>query len=327
MVQFPDRRMRRLRMNPLLRDLVRETHLHLSDLVAPIFVCPGSGLRREIPSMPGVFNFSVDQAVEECRQLADLGIPAVILFGIPETKDPEGAGAWADDGIVQRALRAIRSALGDRLLLIADTCLCEYTSHGHCGHVSPGGEILNDETLALLARAAVSQARAGADIIAPSDMMDGRVRAIRQALDADGFLHTPILSYAVKYSSVFYGPFRDAAQSPPAFGDRKSHQMDPANAREALEEARLDVEEGADMLMVKPAITQLDTIAALRWAFNLPIAAYHVSGEFAMIKAAAANGWLDEAGAMWEATLAIKRAGADIIITYFARDLAPLVRR
>ncbi len=324
--QFPERRMRRLRMTPRLRDLVRETRLALDDLICPLFVCPGQGVRREIASMPGVFNFSVDQAVEECRALADLGIPAVILFGIPEAKDEQGSGAWAGEGIVQRALRAIREALGERLVLIADTCLCEYTSHGHCGLIDHAGagapQILNDPTLELLARTAVSQARAGADIIAPSDMFDGRVGAIRRALDADGFHHTPIMSYAVKYASVFYGPFRDAADSPPAFGDRKSHQMDPANAREALEEARLDADEGADILLVKPALTQLDTIASLRRAFPHPLAAYHVSGEYAMIKAAAARGWLDEAGAVWEATLAIKRAGADLIITYFAKDLA-----
>ena len=250
---YPTRRMRRLRMNPRLRDMVRETRLSLDDLIYPLFACPGSGVRREIVSMPGVYNFSVDRLVEECREVADLGIPAVLLFGIPETKDEQASGAWSDDGIVQRALRALREALGDRLVLIADTCLCEYTSHGHCGIVTASGEIANDPTVELLSRTAVSQARAGADIIAPSDMMDGRVGAIRRALDGAGLLNTPIMSYAVKYASALYGPFRDAAQSPPSFGDRKSHQMDPANIREALEEARLDVEEGADMLMVKPA--------------------------------------------------------------------------
>jgi porphobilinogen synthase len=254
--------------------------------------------------------------------VADLGLPAVLLFGLPEQKDEQASGAWSEQGIVQRALRALRAALGDRLILIADTCLCEYTSHGHCGVVSPSGEIVNDATLELLARTALSQARAGADVIAPSDMMDGRVAALRRALDGEGFLNTPILSYAVKYASAFYGPFRDAAQSPPAFGDRKSHQMDPANLREALEEARLDVAEGADLLMVKPAGTNLDVLAALRREFNLPLAAYQVSGEYAMIRAAGLNGWIDEPQAIWESTLAIKRAGADLILTYFAKELA-----
>ncbi|MEN6625701.1 MAG: porphobilinogen synthase [Candidatus Sumerlaeia bacterium] len=323
---FPIRRMRRLRMTPLLRDMVRETRLDVSDLIAPVFVCPGKGVRREIASMPGVFNLSVDEAVNECRGLADLRIPAVLLFGIPESKDEQGSGAWADDGIVQQALRAIRAALGDRLVLIADTCLCEYTSHGHCGMVGPEGKILNDPTLEILARAAVSQARAGADIVAPSDMMDGRVAAIRRALDESGFIDTPIMSYAVKFASAFYGPFRDAAQGAPKFGDRKSHQMDPANAREALEEARLDAEEGADIIIVKPALTQLDTIAAVRRELPHPLAAYHVSGEYAMLKAAARSGWLNEEAAVYEATLAIKRAGADMIITYYAAELAKMIR-
>ena len=319
---FPNRRMRRLRMNPKVRAMVRETQLTRDDLIYPLFACPGSGVRREVSSMPGVFNLSVDQIVEECREAADLGIPAVLLFGIPEEKDEAATGAWSEDGIVQRALRAVRAALGDRLVLIADTCLCEYTSHGHCGMVSAAGEIENDPTLEVLARTAVSQARAGADIIAPSDMMDGRIGAIRRALDNYGFLNTPILSYTVKYASALYGPFRDAAQSPPKFGDRRSHQMDAANVREALEEARLDAAEGADMLMVKPAGAYLDVLAALRREFDLPLAAYQVSGEYAMIKAAGLNGWIDEPAVMWETTLAIKRAGADLILTYFAKDLA-----
>ena len=322
---FPTRRMRRLRMNPKIRAMVRENRLELDDLVYPLFACPGRGVRREIGSMPGVFNFSVDTLVEECRAVADLGIPAVLLFGIPESKDEQASGAWAEDGIVQQAMRAIREALGDRLVLIADTCVCEYTSHGHCGVVSAGGEIENDSTLELLVKTAVSQARAGADIIAPSDMMDGRVGAIRRALDEAGFLNTPIMSYAVKYASALYGPFRDAAQGAPKFGDRRSHQMDSANAREAMEEARLDVLEGADMLMVKPAGAYLDILAELKRRFDLPLAAYQVSGEYSMVKAAGAKGWIDEERVMWETTLAIKRAGADMILTYFAKDLARLI--
>ena len=310
--QFPARRLRRTRMNPLLREMVRETRLDRANLIYPLFICPGQGVRHEVSSMPGVFNLSV-------------GIPAVILFGIPEAKDEQASGAWSDDGIVQRAARAIREALGDRLVIIADTCLCEYMSHGHCGVVSPGGEILNDPTLDLLARTAVSQARAGADIIAPSDMMDGRVAAIRRALDDARLINTPILSYAVKYASAFYGPFRDAAQSPPAFGDRKSHQMDPANAREAREEARLDIAEGADMLMVKPAGPYLDVLADLRAHCDLPLAAYQVSGEYAMIRAAGLNGWIDEEKVIMESLLAIKRAGADMILTYFAKTAARLL--
>jgi porphobilinogen synthase len=314
--------MRRLRMHPRMREMVRETVLTPNDLVYPLFVCPGEGVRREVASMPGVFNLSVDRLVEECREVADLGIPAVLLFGIPETRDEQASGAWSDDGIVQRALRAVKEALGERLVLIADTCLCEYTSHGHCGMVDKQGAIANDPTLAFLARTAVSQAKAGADIVAPSDMMDGRVRAIRGALDEAGRVNTPILSYAVKYASALYGPFRDAARGAPRFGDRKSHQMDPANAREAIEEARLDLDEGADMLMVKPAGPYLDILAALRREFNVPLAAYQVSGEYAMIKAAAAKGWIDEAAVMLETALAIKRAGADLILTYFAKELA-----
>jgi porphobilinogen synthase len=322
MNEFPTRRMRRMRMQPRLRDMVRETALSIDDFIYPVFACSGQGVRREVGSMPGIYNLSVDQIVEECREAADLGIPAILFFGIPESKDEQASGAWRDDGIVQQALRAVREALGDRLILIADTCLCEYTSHGHCGIVTPGGIVDNDATLELLARTALSQRHAGADIIAPSDMMDGRVAAIRRALDTAGYETTPILSYAVKYSSALYGPFRDAAQGAPKFGDRRSHQMDPANAREAIEEARLDVAEGADLLMVKPAGAYLDIIASLRREFNLPLVAYQVSGEYAMIKAAGRNGWVDEKAVMWETTLAIKRAGADLIITYFAKDLA-----
>ena len=319
---FPNRRLRRLRMNPRIRDLVRETRLGPDDLVYPLFVCPGSGVKKEVGSMPGVFNLSVDRLVEECREVAGLGIPAVILFGIPESKDPQGSGAWIDGGIVQRGLRDVKEALGEKLVLIADTCLCEYTSTGHCGIVTDQGEIANDPTLELLAKTAASQARAGADIIAPSDMMDGRVAAIRAALDGGGFSNTPILSYAVKYASAFYGPFRDAAGGAPKFGDRKSHQMDPANAREAMEEAKLDLAEGADILMVKPAGAYLDILAALRGAFDVPLAAYQVSGEYAMIKAAGQKGWIDEAAVAMESVLAIKRAGADMILTYFAKELA-----
>jgi porphobilinogen synthase len=323
---FPNRRLRRLRVDPRVRDLVRETKLGVEDLIYPLFVCPGDRVRREVASMPGVINLSIDQLVKECRAVADMGIRGVILFGIPESKDDQGSGAWRDDGIVQCALRAVKEKLEDRLLLIADTCLCEYTSHGHCGVVLKKGEIENDATLTLLALAAASQARAGADIVAPSDMMDGRVGAIRAALDAEGFANTPILAYTAKYASAFYGPFREAAQGAPQFGDRKSHQMDPANAREAIEEARLDLAEGADILMVKPALAYLDVLAALRREFNAPLAAYHVSGEYAMIRAAGARGWIDEDAAIWESTLAIKRAGADIILTYFAPRLVEMIR-
>lgn len=310
-----------------VRDLVRETDLQHDDLIYPLFACPGKKVRKEVSSMPGVFNLSVDEIVEECRRAAGLGIPGVILFGIPESKDEKATGAWAEDGIVQRATRAIKKVLGDQLLVIADTCLCEYTSHGHCGVVARGGEITNDPTLELLRKTAVSQARAGADIIAPSDMMDGRIGVIREGLDAEGFTNTPILSYAAKYASSFYGPFRDAAQGAPKFGDRKSHQMDPGNAREAIEEARLDLEEGADMLMVKPALPYLDVLATLRREFNVPIAAYQVSGEYALIRAAGLKGWVDEERVMWESVLSIKRAGADFILTYFAPQLAKIIAK
>lgn len=318
-------RPRRLRRTPELRALVRETDLTVDDLIYPLFVCPGRGVRREVPSMPGVFNLSIDQLIEDVFDARSLGLRAIILFGIPETKDEVGSEAYAEEGIVQRAIRAVKRDVPD-MIVIADNCLCEYTSHGHCGIVREG-EVVNDPTLELLARTAVSQARAGADIIAPSNMMDGCVAAIRQALDEAGFPHIPILSYAVKYASGFYGPFREAAQSAPQFGDRRGYQMDPANAREALREAALDVEQGADMLMVKPALPYLDIIRAVRERFPLPLAAYQVSGEYAMIKAAARLGWIDEERIVWETLVGIKRAGADMILTYFAKDVARRLRR
>lgn len=313
-------RPRRLRRTPEVRRLVQETRLSVEDLIYPLFVCPGEGVRREVSSMPGVYTLSIDQLIEEAHEVKRLGIPAIILFGIPERKDEQGSEAYDDQGIVQRAIRALKREVPG-LLVIADTCLCEYTSHGHCGLVRDG-EVLNDPTLELLARTAVSQARAGADIIAPSNMMDGCVAAIRQALDEAGFAHIPIMSYAVKYASAFYGPFREAAQSAPQFGDRRGYQMDPPNAREALREAALDVEQGADILMVKPALPYLDIIRQVRERFWLPVAAYQVSGEYAMIKAAARLGWLDEERIVWETLIGIKRAGADMILTYFAKDVA-----
>ncbi|OFV87515.1 MAG: delta-aminolevulinic acid dehydratase [Acidobacteria bacterium RIFCSPHIGHO2_12_FULL_67_30] len=317
---FPQTRLRRLRRTEALRRFVAETRLTVQNLVYPLFVVPGEGVRKEISSMPGVFNLSVDELVKECREVKKLGLPAVILFGIPEAKDEAGSGAYAEDGIVQRAARALKKEVPE-LLVITDVCLCEYTSHGHCGKVE-GGEIVNDPSLELLAKTALSQARAGADMVAPSDMMDGRVAAIRQALDVNGFSHISILSYAAKYASVFYGPFRDAAQSTPQFGDRRSHQMDPANADEALREVALDIEEGADIIMIKPALPYLDVIRRVRERFNVPVAAYQVSGEYSMIQAAARLGWLDRERAMMETVTAIQRAGAQIILTYFAKDLA-----
>lgn len=311
-------RPRRLRRREPLRALVRETRLAREDFILPLFVCAGEGVRREISSMPGVHNLSVDEVVREAVEAYEQGVSGVILFGLPETKDETATGAYAENGIVQQALRAIRGAVPD-LLLIADTCLCEYTSHGHCGVVRRG-EVLNDESLELIARTALSQAEAGADIIAPSAMMDGQVGAIRQALDVSGFEQIPIMSYAVKFASAFYGPFREAANSAPAFGDRRAYQMDGANAREALREAELDYAEGADFLMVKPAVAYLDILRQVRDRFDLPLAAYHVSGEYAMIKAAAQNGWIDEQRVMLETLTSIKRAGADIIITYYARE-------
>jgi porphobilinogen synthase len=303
-----------------VRDLVRETVLTKSDLIYPLFVVPGTKIKKEIKSMPGVFNLSIDELIKECKEVRDLGIPAVILFGIPEHKDEVGSEAYAENGIIQRAVRALKAEVKD-LLIITDVCMCEYTSHGHCG-VLNGEEILNDETVSLLAREAVSHAEAGADIIAPSDMMDGRVAAIRKALDYKGFTKIPIMSYAAKYSSGFYGPFRDAAESTPAFGDRKSHQMDIGNVNEALREVEEDIKEGADIVMVKPAGPYLDVIRKVKDTFGMPTAAYQVSGEYAMIKAAGANGWIDEERVMVEAAFAIKRAGADMFLTYFAKDLA-----
>jgi porphobilinogen synthase len=343
---FPITRLRRLRHSEALRSMVRETRLTPDAFVYPLFVCPGEGVRRPIGSMPGVFNLSIDRLVEEARDAYSLGIPAVILFGLPESKDEQAAGAWADEGIVQRATRALKRAIPE-LLVIGDVCLCEYMSHGHCGVVrksagstlaesSPSGaavapskveqyEIVNDQTLEILARTAVSQAKAGIDIIAPSDMMDGRVAAIRSALDKSGFQNTPILSYAAKFASGFYGPFREAADSAPQFGDRRSYQMDGANLREALREIESDIEEGADMIMVKPAMPYLDVISAARDRFHLPIAAYQVSGEYAMIQAAAQNGWLDRERVMMESLISIRRAGAGTILTYFAKEAAKLI--
>ena len=323
-MSFPVTRPRRLRQSELLRSFVQETRLSPKNFIYPLFVCPGSGVKREIASMPGNFHFSVDRIGEECKEVASLGIPAVILFGIPEKKDETGSGAYDERGIVPKAIHAIREAVGNKLLIVCDVCLCEYTSHGHCGVVKDG-EVDNDSTLELLARASVSYARAGADIVAPSDMMDGRVGVIRRALDAKSFLNVAILAYSAKYASVFYGPFRDAADSTPQFGDRCSYQMDPANQREALREIALDIEEGADMVMVKPALPYLDVICRARQEFNCPLAAYQVSGEFSMIMAAAKLGWIDQERAMMESLTAIRRAGADVILTYFAKDAARLL--
>ncbi|MFY9531941.1 MAG: porphobilinogen synthase [Candidatus Acidiferrales bacterium] len=317
---FPVHRPRRLRRSEALRNLVRETRLGIQGLVYPMFVCPGTNVRTEISSMPGIYQQSVDQLVEECREVADLGIPAVILFGLPEHKDETGSEASSPQGGVQRSIYAIRKAQLD-LIILTDVCLCEYTSHGHCGVVK-GGEVLNDPSLELLAQAALSHARAGADIVAPSDMMDGRVAAIRRKLDEDGFENVAILSYAAKYCSGLYGPFREAAQSTPQFGDRRSYQMDPGNAREALREVALDLEEGADMVMVKPALPYLDIVQRVREQFQVPVGAYNVSGEYSMVKAAARNGWIDEQRVVLEILTGIQRAGADLILTYHAKDVA-----
>jgi porphobilinogen synthase len=301
--------------------MIRETRVTPEQLIYPLFIAPGAGVRREISSLPGCFHLSVDEAAREALEVESLGIGGVILFGLPSAKDPAGSEGYAEDGVVQKAVRAIRSTCRE-LLVITDVCLCEYTSHGHCGVVSDDGEVRNDPTLELLARMAVSHARAGAHLVAPSDMMDGRVGAIRNGLDAAGFPETPILSYAAKYASAFYGPFREAADSAPQFGDRRGYQMDPANVREALREVRLDVEEGADMVMVKPALAYLDVIRAVKEAFDRPVAAYNVSGEYAMVKAAAARGWVDEERIVKETLTAIRRAGADVILTYHAKDFA-----
>ncbi len=322
---FPSVRLRRLRMTEQFRRMVAETSLSVDDFIYPLFVCPGENVKREVRSMPGVYQQSIDNIIRECEEVYKLGIPAVILFGIPERKDEVGSEAYDENGIIQRAVRALKREIPE-LVVITDVCLCEYTSHGHCGivrEVAPGKyEIVNDETVELLAKEALSHAEAGADMVAPSDMMDGRVGAIRKILDENGFQNVPIMSYAAKYASGFYGPFREAAESAPKFGDRKSHQMDPANSDEALREIALDLQEGADIVMVKPALAYLDVIYRVKQEFKVPVAAYQVSGEYSMIKAAALNGWIDEQRIMLETLTAIKRAGADLILTYFAKDAA-----
>jgi len=328
-MNFPVTRMRRLRRTEALRSLVRETHLTPGALIYPIFLCPGEGVRKEISSMPGVFNLSIDEALKEAEACAALGLGGLLLFGLPDTKDEQATGAYADQGIVQQGLRAIKANRRlDSLVAIADVCLCEYTSHGHCGVVAREGnhyEIDNDSSVALLAQTAASLAAAGADIVAPSDMMDGRVEAIRAALDASSLENTPILSYAAKFASAFYGPFREAADSAPQFGDRKSYQMDGANIREAMREIDLDIAEGADMILMKPALPYLDVIRAARERYDLPLGAYQVSGEYAMLHAAFARGWLEPERAMMESLLSIRRAGADFIVTYFAQPAARLL--
>lgn len=319
---FPINRPRRLRASAGLRRMVQETVLTANDLIYPLFAVPGTAVAKEVKSMPGVYQLSVDKIVEEAKEVYDLGIPAIILFGIPEDKDNDATGAWHDCGIVQKATTAVKEAVPD-LIVINDTCLCEYTPHGHCGYLEVGdlvGRVLNDPTLELLKKTAVSQAKAGADIIAPSGMMDGFVKVIREALDKNGFNHIPILSYAAKYASAYYGPFRDAAESAPSYGDRRTYQMNPANGLEALKEIELDIAEGADMLMVKPALSYMDVIWRVKEATNLPVAAYNVSGEYSMVKAAALNGWIDEKKVTIETLISFKRAGADLILTYHAKD-------
>jgi porphobilinogen synthase len=322
---FPDYRPRRLRKNENLRRMIRETSLSVDNLIEPLFVVSGKGIRKPIGSMPGVFQLSVDELIKEAREIQAAGIPAIILFGIPDKKDDRASGAYASEGIVQRAVRALKDKVPD-LIVIGDVCLCEYMSHGHCGLIQDG-DVDNDATLELLARTALSQAKAGIDLVAPSDMMDGRVAEIRQALDENGYENLPIMAYSAKYASAFYGPFREAAESAPQFGDRRSYQMDPPNAREAIREVSLDVEEGADIIMVKPALPYLDVISRVREEFDLPLAAYNVSGEYAMVKAAGQQGWLDEERAMMEILTAIRRAGADLILTYFARPAAAKLRK
>ena len=324
-MSFPIHRPRRLRRNENLRRMTRETHLRVDDLIMPLFIVPGTRVENPIGSMPGIAQLSVDRAVEECKQIRDLGIPGVILFGIPDEKDAVGSDAYDDNGIIQRALRALKEEVPG-LTLITDVCLCEYTDHGHCGLIK-GNDVENDATLELLVKESLSHVRAGADMVAPSDMMDGRVGAIRQALDREGFPHIPIMAYAAKFASGFYGPFREAAESTPQFGDRRSYQMDPANGDEALREVALDIEEGADIVMVKPALPYLDIIRRAKEKFSYPLAAYNVSGEYAMLKAAALNGWLDEERVMLEALTSIKRAGADLILTYFAKDAARILEK
>ena len=325
-MHFPKYRPRRLRSNKLLRELIRETHLSVKDLIMPLFVRPGDGIKNEISSMPGNYQFSVDTLVEEVKEIATLGIPGVILFGIPSTKDESGTEAYADDGIIQKAIRAIKENVSD-ILVITDVCMCEYTNHGHCGYIKKDektGEyqIDNDETLKLLSKEALSHAEAGVDIVAPSDMMDGRVGAIRDILDDNGYDNIPIMSYAAKYASAYFGPFRDAAESPPSFGDRRTYQMDTPNSEEAIREVALDIEEGADIVMVKPALPYLDIIRLIKDQFGYPVAAYNVSGEYSMVKAAHEKGWLDEKAVALETLMSIKRAGADIILTYWAKDAA-----
>ncbi len=320
---FPSYRARRMRAGETMRRMVRETTLSVDDFIYPMFVTHGKGVMKEVSSMPGCFQQSVDNIVKDCKEVKSLGIPAVLLFGIPKKKDAKGSEAYSESGIVQQAIKAIKDKVPG-LMVITDVCLCEYTDHGHCGIIK-GDEILNDPTVELLCREALSHAKAGADMVAPSDMMDGRIGAIRETLDENGFGNTPIMSYAVKYASSFFGPFREAAESTPSFGDRRSHQMDPANAREALREAELDIDEGADIIMVKPALPYLDIIYRLRESCDMPIAAYNVSGEFSMIKAAAKLGWMDGNRAMLESLISIKRAGADIILTYFAKEAAKVM--
>ncbi|MGA7832047.1 MAG: porphobilinogen synthase [Terracidiphilus sp.] len=328
-MSFPQSRMRRLRRTEALRALVRETAIEPGNLIYPLFLCPGEGVRRPVASMPGVFNLSIDESLLEAEEAARLGLGGLLLFGLPESKDERGSGAYDDNGIVQQGLRALKASPASKnLVLIADLCLCEYTSHGHCGLIAETGDgwsVDNDATLDLLARAALSLARAGADVVAPSDMMDGRVAAIRRALDGDGFQQTPILSYAAKFASAFYGPFREAADSAPQFGDRKSYQMDGANLREALREIELDLEEGADMILMKPAMPYLDVIRAARERFGVPIGAYQVSGEYSMLQAAFERGWLDRDRAILESLISIRRAGAGFIVTYFAKEAAKLL--
>jgi porphobilinogen synthase len=324
-MHFPRYRPRRLRSNETFRRLIRETTLSIDDLIYPLFVRPGKGVRNPISSMPDCYQFSIDKLIKEAKEVNTLGIPGIILFGIPDRKDEVGSEAYAADGIVQRAITAVKETLPD-LLVITDVCLCEYTSHGHCGLVKDG-VIVNDPTLELLARAALSHAKAGADMVAPSDMMDGRVKAIRDLLDQEGYSQTPIMAYSAKHASAFYGPFREAAESPPQFGDRKTYQMDPANSDEALREVALDLEEGADIVMVKPALSYLDIIYRVKKQFGVPVAAYSVSGEYAIVKAGTQLGWIDEEGMMQEVLLSIKRAGADIILTYFAKEMAKLLAK
>ncbi|WP_457568941.1 porphobilinogen synthase [Desulfurobacterium sp.] len=322
--KFPQLRLRRLRKNENIRRMVRETNLSVDDLIYPLFIVEGEGVKEEIKSMPGQFRYSIDKVVDEVKEVKELGIPAIILFGIPEHKDELGSDSFSDNGIIQRSIRAIKEAVPE-MYVITDVCFCEYTSHGHCGYLKCNGNICdvdNDKTLELLKKQVVSHAKAGADMVAPSGMMDGMIKAIREGLDEAGYTDIPIMSYAAKYASAYYGPFRDAAESAPSFGDRRSYQMDPANINEALREVALDIEEGADIVMVKPALSYMDVIKAVKDTFKYPTAAYNVSGEYSMVKAAAANGWIDEKRVVLETLLSMKRAGADIILTYFAKDVA-----